>query len=65
MRIMTRMGVKVLDEINDKSLFVKCLHTCGCPLPTTRMLINNWQCNPEMTMIGKLVNIFSLSLDLN
>ena len=51
MRIMTRMGIKVLDKIAENDLFVKCLHTVGCPLPTTRMLVNNWPCNPEMTMI--------------
>jgi phosphoenolpyruvate carboxykinase (GTP) len=52
MRIMTRMGVKVLDRFNDESVFVKCLHTVGVPLPTTRTIINNWPCNPEMTMIA-------------
>ncbi len=51
MRIMTRMGIKVLDKIAENDLFVKCLHTVGCPLPTTRMLVNNWPCDPEMTMI--------------
>jgi len=54
MKIMTRMGVKVLNTFNDDSLFVKCLHTVGVPLPTTRHIVNNWPCNPEMTMIAHL-----------
>lgn len=54
MRIMTRMGVNVLKIIKEESIFVKCLHTVGVPLPTTRNIVNNWPCNPEMTMIGHL-----------
>jgi phosphoenolpyruvate carboxykinase (GTP) len=54
MRIMTRMGMNVLDQIKDESIFVKCLHTVGVPLPTTRTVINNWPCNPEMTMISHI-----------
>ena len=54
MRIMTRMGVRVLSTIKDEDIFVKCLHTVGVPLPTTRKIVNNWPCNPEMTMIGHL-----------
>ena len=54
MRIMTRMGISVLNEMQDHESFVKCLHTVGVPLPTTRNIINNWPCNPEMTMIAHL-----------
>ena len=54
MRIMTRMGVHVLKEIKDDTEYVKCLHTVGVPLPTQRKIVNNWPCNPEMTMIGHL-----------
>jgi phosphoenolpyruvate carboxykinase (GTP) len=54
MRIMTRMGVRVLSTIKDEDIFVKCLHTVGVPLPTTRTIVNNWPCNPEMTMIAHL-----------
>lgn len=54
MRIMTRMGVRVLKEIEDHHVFVKCLHTVGVPLPTTRQITNNWPCNPEMTMIAHI-----------
>ncbi len=52
MRIMTRMGKEVLDVMNDNTEFVKCLHSVGVPLPTTREIVNNWPCNPEMTMIA-------------
>ena len=58
MRIMTRMGIRALEQLKDDSGFVKCLHTVplchGVPLPTTRQIINNWPCNPEMTMIGHM-----------
>lgn len=54
MRIMTRMGINVLEKIYDDSVFVKCLHTVGVPLPTTRNVVNNWPCNPEMTMISHI-----------
>jgi GTP-dependent phosphoenolpyruvate carboxykinase len=58
------MGIKVLDKIADNNLFVKCLHTVGCPLPTTRMLVNNWPCNPEMTMIV-IYSLLSFTTQLN
>lgn len=51
MRIMTRMGKEVLDRLHEETPFVKCLHTVGVPLPTTRTILNNWPCNPEQTMI--------------
>lgn len=47
MRIMTRMGMNVLEKISDESVFVKCLHTVGVPLPTNRQVVNNWPCNPD------------------
>ncbi len=54
MRIMTRMGQPVLNTFTDDSVFVKCIHTVGVPLPTTRNIVNNWPCNPEMTMIAHI-----------
>lgn len=51
MRIMTRMGSNVLNTLADGD-FVKCLHSVGVPLPTSRKVINNWPCNPEETIIG-------------
>jgi len=52
MRIMTRIGAEILNNIKDEDIFVKCLHSVGVPLPTTRTIINNWPCNPELTMIA-------------
>ena len=51
MRIMTRMGKKVLDTLGDGD-FVKCLHSLGAPLPLKKEPINNWPCNPEKVMIA-------------
>lgn len=52
MRIMTRIGINVLNNLKDESEFVKCLHSVGVPLPTTRKVVNNWPCNPERTMVA-------------
>lgn len=52
MRIMTRIGINVLNNLKDDSEFVKCLHSVGVPLPTTRQVVNNWPCNPERTMVA-------------
>ena len=57
MRVMTRMGREVLKQLaeqEDEANFVKCLHSVGVPLPTTRHIVNNWPCNPEMTMIAHI-----------
>jgi phosphoenolpyruvate carboxykinase (GTP) len=56
MRIMTRMGIEVLKQLNkqESASFVKCLHSVGVPLPATRRIVNNWPCYPEMTMIAHL-----------
>ncbi|XP_048205613.1 phosphoenolpyruvate carboxykinase, cytosolic [GTP] [Perognathus longimembris pacificus] len=53
MRIMTRMGSAVLQALGDGE-FIKCLHSVGCPLPLKRPLVNNWACNPELTLIAHL-----------
>ncbi|XP_077109245.1 phosphoenolpyruvate carboxykinase, cytosolic [GTP] [Ranitomeya variabilis] len=50
MRIMTRMGTAVLEALGEGE-FVKCLHSVGCPLPLKEPLVNNWPCNPELTLI--------------
>ncbi|NXN72700.1 PCKGC protein, partial [Himantopus himantopus] len=53
MRIMTRMGTAALKALSNRD-FVKCLHSVGCPLPLKEPLINNWPCNPELTLIAHL-----------
>jgi len=51
MRVMTRMGRDVLTQLGEDD-FVRCLHSVGCPLPTTREIKNAWPCNPEKTVIA-------------
>ncbi|NWQ82056.1 PCKGC protein, partial [Columbina picui] len=53
MRIMTRMGTAALESLGNGE-FVKCLHSVGRPLPLKEPLINNWPCNPELTLIAHL-----------
>lgn len=45
MHIMTRMGKKVLDILDDKP-FVPCLHSLGAPLEKNQKDVP-WPCNPE------------------
>ncbi|XP_074593373.1 phosphoenolpyruvate carboxykinase, cytosolic [GTP]-like [Brevipalpus obovatus] len=51
MRIMTRIGMPVLNALKEEE-FVKCLHSVGQPLPSSRPMVNNWPCNPEQTIIA-------------
>ena len=51
MRIMTRMGLQVLDTLIDDD-FVRCLHSVGCPLALERPLVRNWPCDPDKTLIA-------------
>ena len=44
MRIMARIGSKVLDVLGDKP-FIKCLHSVGYPLQDRKDV--TWPCNPE------------------
>ncbi|MCE1188864.1 MAG: phosphoenolpyruvate carboxykinase (GTP) [Ignavibacteria bacterium] len=44
MKIMTRMGSKVLDEIGENGDFVKCLHSVGFPLDEGKQDVP-WPCN--------------------
>ena len=49
MRIMTRIGEAVYEQIDKTGEFVKCLHSVGMPL--ARAWDVPWPCNPEHTYI--------------
>ena len=51
MRIMTRMGVDVYEQIEKTGTFVKCLHSVGSPLAAGAKDVA-WPCNPEDTYIA-------------
>ena len=51
MRIMTRVGPTVYDEIARLGFFVKCIHSVGCPLEVGATDVP-WPCNPEDTTIA-------------
>ncbi|KJH52555.1 phosphoenolpyruvate carboxykinase [Dictyocaulus viviparus] len=51
MKIMTRMGSKVLQALGDND-FVRCIHSVGLPRPVKQKVINHWPCNPEKVMIA-------------
>lgn len=51
MRIMTRMGRKVLETLGNED-FVKCLHSVGVPKSDSKVEVNSsWPCDPERTII--------------
>ncbi|XP_055612352.1 phosphoenolpyruvate carboxykinase [GTP]-like [Uranotaenia lowii] len=50
MRIMTRMGIEVLEKLSDNSDFIKCLHSVGTPA-SGKVTVPSWPCDPERTII--------------
>lgn len=51
MRIMTRMGQNVLEQLGQDD-FVKCLHSVGQPLPLKSPSKYTWPCNPAATIVS-------------
>ena len=51
MRIMTRMGAGVYEQIEKTGKYVKCLHSVGVPLAPGAQDVP-WPCNPEHTHIS-------------
>ena len=50
MRIMTRVSLEVYSRIEKTGVFVKCLHSVGCPLEPGQTDVP-WPCNPPNTYI--------------
>ena len=50
MKIMTRVSLEVYQQIEKTGVFVKCLHSVGCPLEPGQKDVA-WPCNPPETYI--------------
>ena len=50
MKIMTRVSLEIYAQIEKSGVFVKCLHSVGCPLEPGQKDVT-WPCNPPETYI--------------
>lgn len=50
MHIMTRVGIRVIEQLGHNGEFVKCLHTVGAPLAEGQEDVK-WPCNPTVKYI--------------
>jgi len=50
MKIMTRMGTRILNTLTDDQFFLPCLHSVGKPLQPGEKDVA-WPCNPDNTYI--------------
>ncbi|XP_045184852.2 phosphoenolpyruvate carboxykinase, cytosolic [GTP]-like [Mercenaria mercenaria] len=56
MRVMTRIGSRVLDALKDGD-FIKCLHSVGKPITpglSAGSAMSSWPCNPRDTIVAHL-----------
>ncbi|XP_049851204.1 uncharacterized protein LOC126325537 isoform X2 [Schistocerca gregaria] len=51
MKIMTRIGTKILNLITEDQFYLRCLHSVGMPLKPGQADIP-WPCNPDNTVIA-------------
>jgi phosphoenolpyruvate carboxykinase (GTP) len=51
MKIMTRIGTKILNAITEDQFYLPCLHSVGAPLQPGQQDVP-WPCNPDNTVIA-------------
>ena len=59
MKVMTRMGSKVLDVLGDKGSFIRCHHSVGVPLVDGQKDVP-WPCDPPNLVIAHFPDDYSI-----